>query len=80
MIPYNQIGENQPNLFTNHFKLLPCKNRLQNLVKSEDVKIGDLQSKIADFWQGHKDLNPEPTVLETAALPIELFPYISYAF
>ena len=27
-------------------------------------------------WQGHKDLNPEPTVLETAALPIELYPYI----
>ena len=27
------------------------------------------------FWQGHKDLNPEPTVLETAALPIELYPY-----
>ena len=24
--------------------------------------------------RGHKDLNPEPTVLETAALPIELYP------
>ena len=30
----------------------------------------------AFFWQGHKDLNPEPTVLETAALPIELYPYL----
>ena len=30
------------------------------------------------FWQGHKDLNPEPTVLETAALPIELYPYILF--
>ena len=29
-------------------------------------------------WQGHKDLNPEPTVLETAALPIELYPYIIF--
>ncbi len=28
------------------------------------------------FWQGHKDLIPGPTVLETAALPIELYPYI----
>ena len=28
------------------------------------------------LWQGHKDLNPEPTVLETAALPIELYPYM----
>ena len=31
---------------------------------------------LATRWQGHKDLNPEPTVLETAALPIELYPYI----
>ena len=31
------------------------------------------------IWQGHKDLNPEPTVLETAALPIELYPYIKKA-
>ena len=30
------------------------------------------------FWQGHKDLNPEPTVLETAALPIELYPCMDY--
>ena len=30
------------------------------------------------IWQGHKDLNPEPTVLETAALPIELYPYIHF--
>ena len=29
------------------------------------------------IWQGHKDLNPEPTVLETAALPIELYPYVN---
>ena len=26
-------------------------------------------------WQGHQDLNPGPTVLETAALPTELYPY-----
>ena len=30
----------------------------------------------SDFlWQGQKDLNPQPTVLETVALPIELYPY-----
>lgn len=29
---------------------------------------------LCEIWQGHKDLNPEPTVLETAALPIELYP------
>ena len=27
-------------------------------------------------WQGKKASNPRPTVLETAALPAELFPYM----
>ena len=26
-------------------------------------------------WQGQKDLNPRHAVLETAALPTELYPY-----
>src|SRR5690606_40642535 len=25
-------------------------------------------------WRGHRDSNPRPTVLETAALPTELYP------
>ena len=29
-------------------------------------------------WQGKKASNPRPTVLETAALPAELFPYIYF--
>ena len=28
------------------------------------------------FWQGHKDLNPEPMDLESTTLPIEPYPYI----
>ena len=28
-------------------------------------------------WQGQKDLNPRHAVLETAALPAELYPYIN---
>ena len=36
---------------------------------------------IKDFrtfrWQGQKDLNPRHAVLETAALPTELYPYIN---
>ena len=43
-----------------------------------DEKGSDCITIRAFFWQGHKDLNPEPTVLETAALPIELYPYISF--
>ena len=34
--------------------------------------------KTAPLWQGQKDLNPRPTVLETAALPTELYPYMTY--
>ena len=37
-----------------------------------------LNENTVSLWQGHKDLNPEPTVLETAALPIELYPYILF--
>ena len=28
------------------------------------------------LWQGQKDLNPRPMVLETSTLPTELYPYI----
>ena len=30
------------------------------------------------FWQGHKDSNSGHVVLETTALPTELYPYINY--
>ncbi len=30
------------------------------------------------FWQGQKDSNPRHAVLETAALPTELYPYIHF--
>ena len=33
-------------------------------------------SYIALLWHGRKDLNPQPTDLESATLPIELLPYI----
>ena len=46
--------------------------------KKEKTKIKETHrtNLVRWVWQGHKDLNPEPTVLETAALPIELYPYI----
>ena len=30
---------------------------------------------VSPIWQGQKDLNPRHAVLETAALPTELYPY-----
>ena len=35
-------------------------------------------SVFAGFWQGQKDLNPRHAVLETAALPTELYPYVKF--
>ena len=56
-------------------------------VKCEFGKIIFIKEKarkplyIKDFrtflWQGQKDLNPRHAVLETAALPAELYPYIN---
>ena len=49
--------------------------------KKEKTKIKETHrtNLVRWVWQGHKDLNPEPTVLETAALPIELYPYVFYS-
>jgi hypothetical protein len=36
------------------------------------------RQKIQQFqWQGQQGSNPRPTVLETVALPAELYPYAS---
>ena len=39
----------------------------------------DHSANAQEFWQGQKDLNPRHAVLETAALPTELYPYICEA-
>ena len=49
-----------------HRSRLYFKNR-PNVFRTSDL-----------FWQGKKASNPRPTVLETAALPAELFPCISF--
>ena len=41
--------------------------------KSRIQEIKNLDTRTV--WQGKKASNPRPTVLETAALPAELFPY-----
>ena len=38
-------------------------------------KIKKTPDNLSGVWQGKKASNPRPTVLETAALPAELFPY-----
>ena len=39
-------------------------------MKKEKVKIGNLLSKIADFWRRHPDLNRGIADLQSAALPL----------
>ena len=34
----------------------------------------DPKAAVRFWWQGQKESNPQPTVLETVALPIELYP------
>lgn len=34
--------------------------------------------ELTEEWQGQKDSNPRPTVLETVALPTELYPCIGF--
>ena len=41
-------------------------------------KKRDKQTLVSLFWQGQKDLNPRHAVLETAALPTELYPYVKF--
>ena len=55
----------------------------QNGVKQTVRRAVKIQEKTAQtrmvepfFWQGQKDLNPRHAVLETAALPTELCPYM----
>ena len=35
-----------------------------------------LDSSPSVFWQGQKESNPQPMVLETTTLPVELYPYV----
>ena len=55
-----QTPSNRPSAEENNAQ----KNRLNGLFKRFFL------------WQGQKDLNPRHAVLETAALPTELYPYI----
>ena len=44
------------------------------------TKITDSLKAIGYFWQGQKDSNPRPLVLETSTLPTELYPCILMPF
>lgn len=45
-----------------------CYGKTTNKIKRLCVRL---------VWQGQKDLNPRHVVLETTALPAELYPYIT---
>ena len=49
------------------------------LVELKEERLRKSLSEAKNGWQGQKDLNPRHAVLETAALPTELYPYICEA-
>ena len=52
---------------------------LAALIKKLDTNLNTYRIKIGvRLWQGQKDLNPRHAVLETAALPTELYPYVKF--
>lgn len=46
------------------------------MVELKEKRLRKSLSEAKNGWQGQKDLNPRHAVLETAALPTELYPYI----
>ena len=46
------------------------------MVELKEKRLRKSLSEAKNEWQGQKDLNPRHAVLETAALPTELYPYI----
>ena len=46
------------------------------MVELKEKRLRKSISEAKNEWQGQKDLNPRHAVLETAALPTELYPYI----
>jgi hypothetical protein len=40
----------------------------------ENWTVARLWVRTCEGWQGQRDSNPRPTVLETVALPTELYP------
>ena len=49
------------------------------MVELKEKRLRKSLSEAKNHWQGQKDLNPRHAVLETAALPTELYPYICEA-
>ena len=49
------------------------------MVELKEKRLRKSLSEAKNGWQGQKDLNPRHAVLETAALPTELYPYVYYS-
>jgi hypothetical protein len=57
--------------------LFPFKFPLTHLLYFKLLRSPDFNPYLPQSWQGGRDSNPQPTVLETATLPIELPPCLS---
>ena len=74
-----------PCFFTSPPRLPPPQAAAQRFAPARSARLGFIQFNpnktkktpegVFLLWQGQKDLNPRHAVLETAALPTELYPY-----
>ena len=64
-------------LMTAPTRILPlfCWISPENALKDEKNELSSGRQKFVFLWQGQKDSNPRPMVLETSTLPAELYPY-----
>ncbi len=62
-------------VLTCHRHVIHCAASFESFVQSRCQKeIGMAIAIPISFWQGQKDSNPRPLVLETSTLPTELYP------
>ena len=66
-------------IFKSKYAVATVKKTLKTVVCRQEKSLYFgvfLEIQALMIWQGQKDLNPRHAVLETAALPTELYPYL----
>ena len=62
-------------MWVDYFVKLKSKPCVKSCRVDENSKRPLKNQGSFEMWQGQKDLNPRHAVLETAALPTELYPF-----
>ena len=74
-IQAEQISRIPPRVANNHRTVIHHRSPSSPPAHSKRKRNDTLRAPFLFLWQGQKDLNPRPMVLETSTLPTELYPY-----